>query len=59
MLEMKTVCLDYNGPLTHSSDALICSYECTYCPDCAEARARVCKNCGGILVARPKRALRS
>ena len=38
-------------------DALICSFECTFCRDCTENRlpAGRCPNCGGELVRRPVR----
>jgi uncharacterized protein len=37
-------------------DARICSYECTFCADCAETRlANVCPNCGGGFAPRPIR----
>ena len=37
-------------------DARICSYECTFCVDCAETKlGNVCPNCGGELVRRPVR----
>jgi len=40
-------------------DALICSYECTWCRDCAENILRgICPNCGGELVRRPIRPAR-
>lgn len=36
--------------------ARICSYECTYCTDCAESKlSNVCPNCGGGLEKRPIR----
>ncbi len=36
--------------------ARICSFECTFCADCAERRfAGRCPNCGGDLVLRPSR----
>jgi hypothetical protein len=36
--------------------ARICTFECTFCSDCAEQRlAGVCPNCGGDLVLRPTR----
>ena len=39
-----------------SMDARICSYECTFCADCAEAKLHnVCPNCGGGFVPRPIR----
>jgi len=43
--------LDPSGP-----DARICSFECTWCADCAEHLADTCPNCGGTLVVRPPRA---
>lgn len=38
-----------------SADALICSFECTFCRDCATAMQQVCPNCGGELLPRPRR----
>ena len=39
-----------------SGEALICSFECTFCRTCAETRLHGrCPNCGGNLVARPIR----
>jgi len=39
-----------------SPEALICSFECTFCRSCAEGvLAGRCPNCGGKLVARPRR----
>ena len=35
--------------------AVICSYECTFCTECGTALQHVCPNCGGELVARPRR----
>lgn len=41
--------------LPHDASARICSYECTFCADCAEAKlGNVCPNCGGF-VPRPIR----
>jgi uncharacterized protein len=31
----------------HAPDAMICSYECTFCAECVEGIANVCPNCGG------------
>ncbi len=43
-----------------SGDALICTYECTYCADCAEnVLHNVCINCGGNLAPRPIRPKQS
>jgi hypothetical protein len=48
-------CCDRDLP-PESRDALICTYECTFCADCAEGRlGGVCPNCGGELVRRPIR----
>lgn len=39
-----------------ATDALICSYECTFCADCVERHlANVCPNCGGVFTAWPIR----
>ena len=39
-----------------AADARICSYECTFCAACVEARLfNVCPNCGGGFVPRPIR----
>ncbi|HWG82499.1 MAG TPA: DUF1272 domain-containing protein [Gaiellales bacterium] len=54
-LEMRAVCERCDAPLGHGDDARICSFECTFCPDCAEQMQRTCPNCGGELVARPRR----
>jgi hypothetical protein len=55
MLEMKNKCLECDFELSDSSDAYICSYECTYCDTCATDRKFLCKNCGGDLKERPRR----
>ncbi len=54
-LAMKTACERCGASLTPDGEARICSYECTFCPACADAMAQVCPNCGGELVARPRR----
>src|SRR5258705_12320876 len=42
-----------------SMEARICSYECTFCADCAENKlGNVCPNCGGGFVPRPIRPAR-
>lgn len=39
-----------------AADAMICSYECTYCSDCvAQVLHNVCPTCGGNFVPRPIR----
>lgn len=48
-------CCDKDLP-PDSTDALICSFECTYCADCASGPlSGTCPNCGGELVRRPRR----
>lgn len=48
-------CCDCNLPAA-SREAYICSFECTFCLACAEAKLEfVCPNCGGELVRRPIR----
>jgi hypothetical protein len=54
-LEMRTECERCGAALSPESDAVICSYECTFCKPCAEAMDYVCPNCSGELVSRPKR----
>jgi hypothetical protein len=48
-------CCDRDLP-NESVDARICSFECTFCADCAENRlGNRCPNCGGELLRRPRR----
>jgi hypothetical protein len=48
-------CCDRDLP-GDSPDAMICSFECTFCRACAEGRlGGRCPNCGGELVRRPPR----
>ncbi|HLA32916.1 MAG TPA: DUF1272 domain-containing protein [Pseudomonas sp.] len=48
-------CCDRDLP-ADSADALICSFECTFCRDCAsDSLQDICPNCGGELLARPRR----
>ena len=48
-------CCDKDLPPA-AADAMICTFECTFCADCAEGKfGGVCPNCGGGLVARPIR----
>ena len=57
MLEMRPncECCDRDLP-PDSSVAMICSFECTFCEDCARTRfGNVCPNCGGDLTRRPTR----
>jgi hypothetical protein len=54
-LEMRAVCERCGNALTLDGDARICSFECTFCVACADSMDQVCPNCGGELVARPRR----
>ena len=48
-------CCDRDLP-PESTEARICTYECTFCADCVETRlGGVCPNCGGEFVRRPRR----
>jgi len=48
-------CCDCDLP-PECTDALICSFECTFCRTCAETLLNgTCPNCGGELLARPRR----
>jgi len=53
---MRPACERCSASLDAGADAVICSYECTFCADCGEALGHVCPNCGGELVPRPRRA---
>ena len=58
MLEMRPgcECCDKDLP-PHSDEARICSFECTFCSDCAEHRlGGRCPNCGDGFVPRPIRS---
>lgn len=59
MLQMRPgcECCDRDLP-PDTPDARICSFECTFCSDCATRRlGGACPNCGGELLARPRRAV--
>ncbi|MGL5287063.1 MAG: DUF1272 domain-containing protein [Aeromonas sp.] len=59
MLELRPNCECCNKDLpADATDALICSFECTFCRECAEHTLHGhCPNCGGELVTRPRRPL--
>ena len=54
-LEMRTGCERCGAALASDGEACICSFECTFCVACSDELKGVCPNCGGELVARPKR----
>lgn len=56
MLQLRPNCECCDRDLPPDAEARICTFECTFCPDCADRRfAGVCPNCGGELVKRPVR----
>lgn len=57
MLELRPNCECCNRDLPNdSTDARICTFECTFCGSCAETKLKnTCPNCGGELVVRPRR----
>lgn len=55
-LEMRTECERCRQQLGHEDVAFVCSFECTYCVDCAEVLGGVCDTCSGELVRRPRRS---
>ncbi|MFM8530528.1 MAG: DUF1272 domain-containing protein [Ilumatobacteraceae bacterium] len=52
---MRDSCEKCSRPLATDADALICSFECTFCVDCSREMDDRCPNCGGELVPRPRR----
>ena len=55
LLKPNCECCDKDLPPT-AGDAMICTYECTFCADCVEEVLHgVCPNCGGNFVPRPVR----
>ncbi len=57
MLELRPSCEQCNKALPpNSTEARICSYECTFCSACVEhVLGNVCPNCGGGVVPCPIR----
>jgi len=57
MLEIRPACECCDKDLPpEATDALICSFECTFCQDCVDTTlAGRCPNCGGGFVSRPVR----
>lgn len=57
MLEIRPNCEHCDKDLPNTStDAMICSFECTYCKTCAiEVFENVCPSCSGNFVERPIR----
>jgi uncharacterized protein len=61
MLELHPNCELCDKDLSpEAADALICTYECTFCAGCVETALHdVCPNCGGGSQRRPIRPARS
>lgn len=61
MLELRPCCEHCAVALPpESTDARICSFECTFCAGCVEGLlSNVCPNCGGGFVPRPLRPARN
>ncbi len=57
MLELRPTCENCNKKLPpDATDAMICTFECTFCKDCVEkVLGGICQNCGGNFVPRPIR----
>lgn len=56
-MEIRTSCENCDKPLPNaSSEAMICTYDCTFCKTCVETLLHnVCPNCGGGFTSRPTR----
>lgn len=54
-LEMRGTCEKCGKALEPDGEAYICVFECTFCQVCTHEMSSVCPNCGGELVARPRR----
>jgi len=61
MLEIRPTCEHCNMPLPpDSTEAMICTFECTFCRTCvAEVLGNVFPNCGGGFSMRPVRPARN
>jgi hypothetical protein len=57
MLEIRQCCENCGKSLPNdSNEAMICSFECTFCAQCVEnILENVCPNCGGGFEKRPTR----
>ncbi len=54
-LEMRATCERCHATLDPAGEAYVCSFECTFCRACEATLRGVCPNCGGELLARPRR----
>jgi hypothetical protein len=57
MLEIRPTCEHCNKALAFDAkDAMICTFECTFCEECVtNVLKEVCPNCGGNFTQRPIR----
>ena len=57
MLQLRPNCECCNRDLPpESEEAMICTFECTFCRDCAQNKLKgICPNCGGNFAPRPIR----
>lgn len=57
MLDIRPTCENCNKSLPYNSkEAMICTFECTFCATCVESVLQhVCPNCGGNFTKRPIR----
>ncbi|SRR6266851_6936975 len=52
MTSVKDKCEKCGKPVPREADALCCSFQCTFCPDCAAEYNHVCPNCSSQLTVR-------
>ncbi len=52
MTAVKDACEECGKALAPPAPAQCCSFQCTFCPDCADEMKHVCPNCAGELTAR-------
>ena len=52
MTQVKDKCEKCGKALAPPAPAQCCSFQCTFCPECAGAMNHVCPNCSGELTAR-------
>jgi hypothetical protein len=56
MLALRPNCECCDADLAPDAEARICTFECTFCAECAAVRfSGICPNCGGDLMKRPTR----
>jgi hypothetical protein len=60
VLELRPICENCATVLPpDAANAMICSFECTFCSACVERLENVCPNCGGGFAPRPVRPARN